>query len=325
MSDFNPAPAQMVSVVAPVYNEVDSLPELMRRLGAVAEEMSRRYRFEFILVDDGSRDGSLAAARRLAEAEPRLKVVELRGNHGQTAALQAGFDHAAGDIIVSMDADLQHFPEELPQFLDGIEAGADVVCGWRHQRREGKVRRWPSKVANWLIRRVTGLDIHDIGTTYRAYRREIVEEFQLLGENHRFIPVFAKSRAARIVEIPITNIERPHGQSSYGLSRTFNVFLDLFFLYFFTHYLDRPIRIFGKLSLLLFSCGAGIGLGLASVWLGTGHEVVRSRSGWFILAVMLILGSLQLLLTGMLAEMMARMYYSKDRRSYSVRAVWGGR
>ncbi|MBC7954048.1 MAG: glycosyltransferase family 2 protein [Rhodospirillaceae bacterium] len=311
----------LVSVVCPVYNEADSLPELVRRLTATCDGLADRFRWEFILVDDGSRDGSQAIATGLLAQEPRLVVIELRGNFGQTAALQAGFDHAVGDIVVSMDADLQHFPEEIPAFLTEIEAGADVVCGWRHQRQEGIIRRWPSRVANFLIRRISGLDIHDIGTTFRAYRREVVQDFLLLGENHRFVPVFAKAHGARITEIPIKNIERPHGQSNYGISRTLNVFIDLFFLYFFTHYIDRPIRIFGKISLVAAGLGGVIGLVLMFVWLVHGVPVVRDHSGWFILAVMLLLAALQVLLTGIVSEMLARMYYTKDRRPYALRAV----
>src|SRR5690606_22898492 len=146
--------------------------------------------------------------------DERLRVVELRRNYGQTAALQAGLDEARGEIIITMDADLQHFPEDIPAVLERIEAGCDVVCGWRKKRREGKIRRWPSAAANWMIRRISGLDIHDIGTTFRAYRREIVEDISLLGENHRFVPVFANIAGARIEELVIENIERPEGKSN---------------------------------------------------------------------------------------------------------------
>ncbi|MDQ2917534.1 MAG: glycosyltransferase family 2 protein [Pseudomonadota bacterium] len=170
---------KLISVVAPFYNEEQSLEALLARLAVVADALTPRYRFEFILVDDGSRDQSLALALRLAKVERRLRVIELRRNYGQTAALQAGLDAANGDIIVSMDADLQHFPEEIPLFLERIEAGSDVVCGWRHERKEGIVRRWPSRAANWLIRKVSGLTIHDIGTTFRAYRREAIRDVLL--------------------------------------------------------------------------------------------------------------------------------------------------
>jgi glycosyltransferase involved in cell wall biosynthesis len=313
----------LISVVAPFYNEESSLERLLARLSAVADSLVDRYRFEFILVDDGSRDRSLTIALRLADSERRLRIVELRRNYGQTAALQAGLDCADGDIIISMDADLQHFPEEIPSFLERIEAGSDVVCGWRHERKEGIVRRWPSRAANWLIRKASGLTIHDIGTTFRAYRREVIRDVLLLGENHRFVPVFAKVAGARIDEIPIGNIERPHGTSNYGLSRTVNVFIDIFFLYFFVRYFDRPIRIFGKIALATFTVAATISVVLLGIWIEGGQAVVRERSGWFISALILYLASIQFLIAGLMGEVLARLYFSQqDRSAYRIRNIW---
>lgn len=317
------AARRLVSVVAPFYNESQSLDALVGRLVGVADALASRYRFEFVLVDDGSRDDSLAVALRLAESEPRLRVLELRRNYGQTAALQAGLDAADGDIVVSMDADLQHFPEEIPLFLERIEAGSDVVCGWRQRRMEGIARRWPSRAANWLIRKASGLTIHDIGTTFRAYRREVIRDVLLLGENHRFVPVFAKVAGARIDEIPIGNIERPHGASNYGISRTINVFIDILFLYFFVRYFDRPIRIFGKIALATFAVAAAISVALLAIWIDGGQAVVRERSGWFVSALILYLASLQFLIAGLMGEVLARVYFSaKDRSAYRVRNVW---
>jgi glycosyltransferase involved in cell wall biosynthesis len=314
---------QLVSVVSPFYNEEHSLDELIQRLIAVTQHLADRYQFEFVLVDDGSRDKSLTIARRLAESEPRLRIVELRRNYGQTAALQAGLDSAEGEIIISMDADLQHFPEEIPLFLEKIEEGNDVVCGWRRERKEGILRRWPSRAANFLIRHASGLTIRDIGTTYRAYRREIIEDVFLLGENHRFVPVFAKVAGARIDELPIKNIDRPHGASNYGLARTVNVFIDIFFLYFFVRYFDRPIRIFGKIALVTFAIAVCITIGLVVIWIDGGEAVVRERSGWFISALVLYLASVQFLIAGLLGEMLARLYFSsRDRSAYRIRKVW---
>jgi hypothetical protein len=222
-----------------------------------------------------------------------------------------------------MDADLQHFPEEIPLFLEKIEAGNDVVCGWRHERREGVIRRWPSRVANFLIRKVSGLTINDIGTTYRAYRREVIRDVRLLGENHRFVPVFAKVAGARIDEVPIQNIERPHGKSNYGISRTLNVFIDLFFLYFFVRYFDRPLRIFGKIALITFGVGFVITLALLALWLDGGQAVVRERSGWFISALILYLASIQFLIAGLMGEVLARLFFSSHNQSaYRIRRVW---
>lgn len=313
----------LIGIVIPVYNEEAVLETLLERLQAVTNTLSDRYIFEFVFVDDGSRDRSLEICRRLTELEPRLRVVELRTNYGQTAALQAGFDETRGEIVISLDADLQHFPEDIPAFLEKIEEGSDVVCGWRHQRREGIVRRWPSRVANMMIRYVSGLTVHDIGTTFRAYRRNILDDMQLLGENHRFVPVFAKAAGAKIVEVPIENIERIHGESNYGLGRTINVFIDLFFLYFFTRYLDRPIRIFGRLAIICFILAGLITVYLVAIFVFTGIPVVREHSGLFVVGCLLYLTAAQFLIGGIVAELISRLYFSSDgRKSYQVREVW---
>ncbi|MCZ8312805.1 MAG: glycosyltransferase family 2 protein [Magnetospirillum sp.] len=314
---------KLVSIVAPVYNEERVLPEFVRRIGAAMATVADRYDYEIVLVDDGSRDTSLKVARELAKADAHIAVVELRRNYGQTAALQAGMDEAKGEFIVSLDADLQHFPEEIPIFLARLEEGLDVVCGWRHQRQEGIVRRWPSRAANALLRWITKLEIHDIGTTFRGYRTEIVRDFRLLGENHRFIPVFAKMAGARIDEIPIENIERPVGQSNYGIGRTFNVLLDLVFLLFLTRYLDRPIRAFGAIALGFFAVAFAIGSTLLVWALATGTPTVRDHSGWFLLSLFLAVSGLQFLLVGVLAEIIVRVYYgSGSRTTYKIRNVW---
>jgi glycosyltransferase involved in cell wall biosynthesis len=314
----------LVSCVAPVYNEARVLPEFLSRLCACADKLSDRYDFEFIFVDDGSRDGSLEVAKGLVALDGRLRVIELRRNFGQTAALQAGIDEARGDIVVTMDADLQHFPEDIPMFLDRIEAGGDVVCGWRRDRREGIIRRWPSRAANMLIRAGTGLTIHDIGTTFRAYRREILRDIRLLGDNHRFVPVFAHKAGARIEEVVIENIARPSGQSNYGLSRTVNVWVDLFFIFFYTRYFDRPIRVFGKIAMLFLGLGAAIAAVLLTLTAVKGVPVVYQRTGWIYVAAMLILTGTQLLLTGILAEILVRIYYasSPDNNPYKIRHAW---
>ncbi|MGI9301727.1 MAG: glycosyltransferase family 2 protein [Gammaproteobacteria bacterium] len=314
----------LVSITIPVFNENAVLPKLLERLAAIARSLKYKYRFEFIFVDDGSDDNSLDVLRGLASQDSRVRILELRRNYGQTAALQAAFDTARGAIIISMDADLQHFPEDIPLFLEKIEAGSDVVCGWRHQRREGVIRRWPSKIANILIRRVSGVSVHDIGTTFRAYRAEIIRELFLLGENHRFVPVFAKMAGARIDEVTIENIPRPAGESSYGLSRTVNVFLDLFFLYFYTHHLDRPLRLFGKIALLLFLFGGVIASWLLILALVYNIPSVREHSGWFVLSMVMFLTGVQLILIGIVAEVLARLYFQPGKRTrYRVRREWG--
>lgn len=299
----------LVSVVLPVFNEAKTLPELLRRLAAVAESLRMQYRFEFVCVDDGSADDTIAVAQRLAAQDERVIVTALRRNYGQTAALQAGFEQARGAVMVSMDADLQHFPEDIPQFLAKIEAGYDVVCGWRADRREGVIRRWPSAAANWLVRRLTGTTIHDVGTTFRAYQGDFARRLQLLGEHHRFIPVIARNLGARMTEVPIQNIARPVGSSNYGLSRTFNVLLDILFLVFYTKYIDRPIRVFGRLALATFAAASVIIAVLAYLSLAYDVPVVRERSGWFLLALVLGVSSVQFLLFGLISEVIVRMYY----------------
>jgi len=319
---------KLVSIVAPVYNEEKTIKEFIARLMSSTKPLSTQYNFQFILVDDGSTDASVAVMKQILNTENRMEIVELRKNYGQTSALQAGLDHAEGEIIISLDSDLQHFPEEIPKFLEKIEEGYDIVCGWRHKRQEGIIRRWPSKIANHLIRSISGLVIHDIGTTFRAYRAEIIRDIRLLGENHRFVPVFAKKAGARITELPIQNIERPQGKSNYGISRTLNVFFDLFFLHFYMKYFDRPIRIFAKLALFLFTFFGLIWMLLFLLSLTKGISgVVRAHSGWFILSMILLLSSLQLLMTGIIAEVLARLYYSggtshSRNSTYRVRTVW---
>jgi len=313
----------LVSIVAPVYNEAATLKEFLERLVKAASALEARYRFEFVLVDDGSVDSSLALARGLVAGEPRLRVVELRRNFGQTAALQAGLAAARGDIVVSMDSDLQHFPEDLSLLLDRLEEGFDLVCGWRHARQEGIVRRWPSRAANTLIRAMSGLTIHDIGTTYRAYRADLVKQLRLLGEQHRFVPVLASLAGAKVTEVKIRNIERPSGQSNYGLGRTINVFLDILYLYFTRYYFTRPLKAFGKIGLLLIAAGVLISASLIGYSWVTGTSTIRERGGWFLLASLLMLGGLQTLLTGILAEILVRIYYQRgEAQEASVRREW---
>lgn len=313
----------LVSVIAPVYNEELVIAQFVERVLAAIAPLEARYTFEIILVDDGSRDDSLAVMKRLAARERRLRIVELRRNFGQTPALQAGLDAAAGDIFITMDADLQHFPEEIPLFLERLEQGYDVVCGWRHQRQEGPLRCWPSRIANLCIRRISRLAIHDFGTTYRAYRAELARELRLFGEFHRYIPVLAHIKGARITEIPIGNIERPHGKSNYGIGRTFGVFLDLILLYFLVHYMDRPMRAFGKLAAGAFGLGTAI-LSALVIWAYCAqYSTFREHLGWFLLSVMLILTAVQVLTAGILGEILIRVHYGQgDRRVYAVRQEW---
>jgi glycosyltransferase involved in cell wall biosynthesis len=312
-----------LSIVAPVFNEAQLIKDFITRLTTITSQLGNRFNIEVVLIDDGSRDGTLQITKSLIAKHPELKIVELRSNFGQTAALQAGIDVASGEIVITMDSDLQHFPEDIPIFLDKVDEGWDVVCGWRYDRQEGLGRRLPSRAANWLLRRISGLEIHDIGTTFRAYRGEIIRDFRLLGEGHRFVPIYAAAVGAKITEVPIRNIERPKGTSNYGLMRTFNVLFDLFFLYFYTNFRDRPIRVFGWLALIFWLSGGTIAAVLLAVNLIYGVPVVRDHSGWFMLSAMLVLFGLLFILSGVMLEMIVRIYYSDPARSeYRVRKVW---
>lgn len=313
----------LISVVAPVYNESASLREFLTRVRAVTAAASGDYQWEFVLVDDGSRDNSLSLAKELIAVEPRLRVVELRRNFGQTAALQAGLSAARGDIVISMDSDLQHFPEDIPLFLSEIEKGFDLVCGWRHNRKEGAIRRWPSLVANLMIRRVSNIDVHDFGTTFRAYRADLLQHIQLLGEQHRFVPALAALVGAKVAEVKIQNVERPFGRSNYGLSRTFGILLDIVFLYFLTYYFTRPLKAFGKVALVLMAVGVSISTSLVVYGWVSGIPMLREHGGWFLLSAIMLLASLQVLLTGVLAEILVRVYYrSSHTDAHYVRREW---
>lgn len=315
----------LVSIVSPVYNEEDVIEEFMTRVQKSIAPMADTHDFEIILVDDGSRDQSLEIMKRMSKAEPRLTVIELSRNYGQTAALQAGIDGAKGDIIITMDSDLQHFPEEIPQFVAKLSEDFDIVYGWRHKRAEGVVRRWPSRIANLIIKKISGIDVHDFGTTYRAYRHQFVKELRLLGEFHRFVPALGGILGARIAELPIENIERPKGSSSYGIGRTFGVALDLLLLFFLSRYMDRPIRIFGKIAAALTAIASAI-IGMLVVYAySTGTHAVAEHQGWFLLSILMLLFAGQLLMTGIIAEILVRIHYAQDdSRVYRIRHEWTG-
>jgi glycosyltransferase involved in cell wall biosynthesis len=315
---------RLVSIIAPVYNEEAIIQEFVRRtVGAIAP-LESRYTFEIILVNDGSSDASLTRMTALLDEDPRVRIIELRRNYGQTPALQAGLDAARGQILVTLDADLQHFPEEIPRFLEKLEEGFDMVCGWRHERAEGVLRRWPSRTANLLLWLISGLSIHDFGTTFRAYDAELAKEIRLFGEFHRYIPLLGHVAGGRITDIPIKNMVRPAGKSNYGLGRSLGVFLDLLLLAFLSRYLDRPLRAFGKLGLAAFTVGAGIlSVLLANAYIYDVPGTVRLYSGWFLMSVMLLLSSMQIILAGILAELIIRVHYAQgDRRIYRVRKEW---
>src|SRR5437016_834944 len=221
----------MLSVVIPIHNEEPSILPLYDRLTSVLESLQRSY--EILFVDDASTDRSFDLLANLVETDPRLTVVRLRRNFGQTAALSAGFHEAKGEVVIAMDGDLQHAPEDIPLLLEKIDQGYDIASGWRKNRVDNAVtRKFPSRIANWMMKRVSGVELHDFGTTFKAYRSEVLKEINLYGELHRFIPALASFYGARVAEVPIKNIERPNGASHYGLGRTLRVFFDILTIQF---------------------------------------------------------------------------------------------
>jgi glycosyltransferase involved in cell wall biosynthesis len=312
-----------ISVVVPVFNEQEVLVELHSRLVTVLEPFARN--FEIIFVDDGSRDGSFSALKQIQKSDSRVVVIELSRNFGQTAALAAGIDAAKGDVIVTMDGDLQHSPDDIPRFIVKLDEGFDIVSGWREIRTDNYfLRKFPSACANGLMRYLSGMTIKDFGSTFKAYRAELVKRIELFGELHRFIPVLAHRIGARIVEIPISVHPRKKGSSSYGLGRTFGVFEDLIFLEFYSNYLTKPIRAFGKLFFLFFGCGFLISAVLLLLWLVGLIGAVLEHGALLLFSVFLMIIGIQFLVAGVFAELLTRIYLqTSNSKIYSVRAVLG--
>ena len=247
----------MLSIVIPIHNEEPSILPLYDRLTAVLESLQRPY--EILFVDDASTDRSFELLANLVETDERLKVIRLRRNFGQTAALSAGFHEADGEVIIAMDGDLQHAPEDIPALLKKIDEGYDIASGWRKERVDNPItRKIPSRVANWLMAKASGVDLRDFGTTFKAYRAEVLKDVHLYGELHRFIPALASFYGARVAEVPISNAPRATGDSHYGLSRTFRVLFDILTIKFLLKYFTRPMHFFGALGLGSFSVGGVI-------------------------------------------------------------------
>jgi glycosyltransferase involved in cell wall biosynthesis len=308
-----------LSVVVPIYNEVESIPRLIEAIATTLQ--AQRLSYEIILVDDGSQDGSADLLRTTAQARSDLQAVLLRRNYGQTAAMAAGFDHAKGRVIVTLDGDLQNDPQDIPLLLDKLNEGYDMVSGWRKARQDAMVTRLiPSKIANWLIIRVTGVNIHDYGCSLKAYRAELVKDMQLYGELHRFLPALAFIEGARITELPVRHHARQFGQSKYGLGRTYRVLMDLLTIFFMKKFLTRPMHVFGWFGLVSMLSGIGLGIYLTILKLGLGQEI--GDRPLLILAVVLFLTGVQLFSFGLLAELLMRTYHeSQQRPIYRVREV----
>lgn len=310
-----------ISVVVPVYNEVESLPDL---ISAIATTLTAsQVSYEIICVDDGSTDGSAEFLKQQAQTRTDLKAVLLRRNYGQTAAMAAGFNYAWGKAIITLDGDLQNDPSDIPRLLAKLEEGYDLVSGWRQQRQDAALTRLlPSKIANWLIGLVTGVKLHDYGCSLKAYRSELVEDMHLYGELHRFLPALAYIEGARITELPVRHHARRYGRSKYGLWRTFRVVMDLLTISFMKTFLTRPMHVFGLFGLLSMVLGTVLGLYLTFLKLGLGQSI-GSRP-LLILAVLLLVTGVQLFSFGLLAELLMRTYHeSQGRPIYRVREVVG--
>lgn len=310
----------MISIVIPIHNEEPAILPLYDRLTAVLENLRRPY--EILFIDDASTDRSFDLLANLVETDHRLKVLRLRRNFGQTAALAAGFDEAQGDIIVSLDGDLQHDPEDIPVLLQKIDEGYDIASGWRKNRVDNAVtRKIPSRIANWMMKRASGVELHDFGTTFKAYRSEVLKDVKLYGELHRFIPALASFYGARVVEVPIRNIERPNGASHYGLGRTFRVFFDILTIGFLLRYLTRPMHFFGKWGLAGIALGSVVLLGMLVKKIG-GEDIIAEHGPLLIAGALLWFAGLMLFSTGLIGEVLMRTYFeSQGRRIYAIREV----
>ena len=307
------------SIVVPFHNEEENVTVLYARLKQVMEQVGDP--FELVLVEDGSSDHTYKLLEEIAAVDSRVLVVKLRRNFGQTSALSAGFDHASGEFILAMDGDLQHDPNDIPNFLEKLEEGYDVVSGWRKERIDSFImRRIPSRCANWLMAKLSGVDIHDFGTTFKAYRREVIHNIPLYGEMHRFIPALASWYGASICEIPIRNVNRERGTSHYGIGRTFRVFFDLMTIRFLLKYMGRPMHFFGSLGALGVVAGSIISMVLLGLKILNPHQSLIDQHGpMFVVGAVLIVAGIQLLAIGLLGELQVRHYYtSQHPASYTI-------
>ncbi|HXR12179.1 MAG TPA: glycosyltransferase family 2 protein [Gaiellaceae bacterium] len=307
-----------LSIVIPVLDEQETVVPLYHALVETCEGIGQT--FEVIFVDDGSTDETFPRLAAAAEHDHRLVVVQLRRNFGQTAAIAAGFDHARGDVIIPMDGDAQNDPRDIPRLLEKLDQGYDVVSGWRVDRQDGTLRRIPSHVANWLIGRVTGVRLHDYGCSLKAYRADLVKEMKLYGEMHRFLPALAHLVGARITEIPVQHHRRMHGRSKYGIRRTLKVVLDLITVRFLSEYATKPIYVFGGIGSLL--CGGGVLAGAYTLYEKYVDHIYVYRNPLILVAVFLFLLGVNLILMGLLAELIVRTYHeSQNKPTYSVRTT----
>ena len=309
-----------LSVIVPVYNEQDNLVSLH---GEIVKAVDGKFSFEVIFIDDGSSDNSFQILKELQAKDSRVRVILFRRNFGQTAAMSAGFDHARGQVIVPLDGDRQNDPADIPKLIDKLDEGFDVVSGWRKDRKDKTLtRKFPSKVANWIIGKMTGVKLHDYGCSLKAYRSDVLKSIRLYGEMHRFIPALASWSGAKITEMPVNHRPRTAGVAKYGLERIIKVVLDLMTVKFLGSYATKPIYIFGGLGIL-----SGIGStisGLVVLYLKfiSPQHLSMNRNPLLILSAILFMATIQFILMGLLAEMIVRTYHeSQDRPIYAIREI----
>lgn len=308
-----------ISVVVPLFNEEENIPELYKRLTGVLKGLGRKY--EIIFVNDGSTDNTQRVLEDVFRGDNRVRVIELRTNFGKAPALSAGFSNVRGDIVLTIDGDLQDCPEDIPKFIEKMDEGFDIVSAWRMDRKEPFLtRRLPSVIANWCIARLSGVDLHDFGNAYKAYRAEVIKGIKIYGEHHRFIPALAKNFGVTIAEIRVRNEPRRHGQSKYGLSRIPKVFFDMITLKFLLTYSTRPLHVLGPIG--SFFGIVGIFLGLRLAYLKIAHGDVLGTKVSLSVCVLCIFLAVQLITLGLLAELLVRIYYeSQGKEIYTIRRV----
>ncbi|MEO0928328.1 MAG: glycosyltransferase family 2 protein [Cyanobacteria bacterium J06643_13] len=315
------APPLDLSIVVPIYNEAKSIETLVQ---AIADAVIRtNLRYEIICVDDGSKDGSTDVLTKLARRRTDLKAVILRRNYGQTPAMAAGFESARGKAIVTLDGDLQNDPADIPMLLEKLEEGYDLVSGWRRKRQDAALTRLlPSKIANIIIAKVTGVKLHDYGCSLKAYRAELIADMNLYGELHRFLPALAYIEGARIAEVPVRHHARRFGQSKYGLGRTIRVIMDLLTVYFMKKFLTRPMHVFGLGGVISLVTGLAMASYLTIVKLFLNQNI--GDRPLLILAVLLIITGVNLFCFGLVTELLMRTYHESQRRPiYRIRDVFG--
>ncbi|MBE9536060.1 MAG: glycosyltransferase family 2 protein [Proteobacteria bacterium] len=310
------------SIVVPLYNEEANVDELHSSVTGALDKSDGNY--ELIFVDDGSSDSTVEKAKKIVSKDNRVKLIVFRRNFGQTAAMAAGFDNARGDVVIPMDGDLQNDPSDIPMMLKKIEEGYDVVSGWRKDRKDAFInRKLPSMLANGLISRITGVHLHDYGCTLKAYRREVLQNLNLYGEMHRFIPALASLAGAKVTEVPVSHHPRKHGVSKYGISRTFKVILDLITVKFLLSYSTKPIRLFGPLGFGAIFLSALSGM--ASLYMKLFDELSLNRNPLFLLSIITFFMGVQLVSLGLIAEINVRTYHeSQNKRIYVIKETVGG-